>query len=102
MGMTGPFTVNAPYSALGNQVLCIVPNMVGGQQGVSPQLINAAMLQKSDHFSALSPQQQQAIMAQQLHAMNPGELDGVTVSMSGHFGVFGWKTGINERNFGLK
>ncbi|OQV20630.1 hypothetical protein BV898_05447 [Hypsibius exemplaris] len=68
--MAGPFAV-APYgSALGNQVLCLInPNMVGAAANSQPQFINPAFLQKPEHLAALTQQQQQAIMAQQLHAM---------------------------------
>ena len=65
--MAGQFTVASPY---GNQVLCLInPNMVGASPNGQPQFINPAFLQKPEHFAALS-QQQQALMAQQIHAMN--------------------------------
>lgn len=76
-----PFAMAAPYpAAMGNQVVMVVPNMAGG--GGQPQLmsINPALLGKApEHMQALTPQQQQALMAQQLHAMgglttlNPGK-----------------------------
>ena len=77
-----PFAMAAPYpAAMGNQMVIVVPNMVGTGAGGQPQLmsINPALLGKGpEHMQALTPQQQQALMAQQLHAMgglttlNPG------------------------------
>lgn len=65
-----PFAV--PTAMSNGQVVMVVPNMLTGQGVPMPgQLLNPALLQKPEPLQALTPQQQQALMAQHLQTLNP-------------------------------